>query len=131
MHIGVPSPTRNSWKGWPTWNSRKACSLQRVGIAYRRYQPNQELLEGLADLEFQEGPLSAVSERHHSRRSPVRNSGGSLSLFVISLVLAIYNGHRLLTIMSSFSLERVSLEGPAFVESMEVLLSQDRAPAAE
>ena len=66
VHRKPPNPTRNSWKGWPTWNSRKACSLRRVGIAYCRYQPNQELLEGLADLEFQEGPLGAVSERHHS-----------------------------------------------------------------
>ena len=46
MHIGVPSPTRNSWKGWPTWNSRKACLLRQAWVTSTGNPPTQPGIPG-------------------------------------------------------------------------------------
>ena len=51
--------TRISWKGIPTWISRKDFydDVENVSTFSASSRPNQDFLEGRADLDFQEGKL--------------------------------------------------------------------------
>ena len=57
--------TRMSWNGWPTWMSRKACLFWQAEGGQSFFvlvsQPNQDVLEQLADLDFQEHLLTSAS----------------------------------------------------------------------
>src|ERR1700679_1245721 len=50
-------PTRMYWKGGPTWISRKVtlCDAKGVHTFFASLTPDQDVLEGWADLDFQEG----------------------------------------------------------------------------
>lgn len=66
------SPTRMSWKGWPTWMSREASHFgeQRTAGSVSPSQPNQDILEGLTNLDVQEGQgLFVLASRARIRRS--------------------------------------------------------------
>jgi len=54
FHRHHPNPTRMSWKGSPTWMSRKARDGRSTSPPPPS-QPNQDILEGLANLDVQEG----------------------------------------------------------------------------
>ena len=45
VHREPPGPTRNSWKGWPTWNSRKA-TRRGVWVSSLPMIPSKKDLEG-------------------------------------------------------------------------------------
>ena len=57
--------TRMSWNGWPTWMSGKACSFWRAEGGQSFFvsvsQPDQDVLERLADPDVREGLLASAS----------------------------------------------------------------------
>ena len=57
--------TRMSWNGRPTWMSRKACSFWRAEGGQSFFvsvsQPDQDVLERLADPDVREGLLASAS----------------------------------------------------------------------
>src|SRR6202789_3808114 len=63
-------PTRMSWKGGPTWISRKVipCDAKGGDSPLASLTPDQDVLEGWADLDFQEGHLMRREGRSHVLR---------------------------------------------------------------
>src|SRR6202789_4526424 len=60
-----PHPTRMSWKGGPTWISREVtlCDAKGVLTPFASLTPDQDVLEGWADLDVQEGYLQRRGRR--------------------------------------------------------------------